>query len=478
MNTPDHRSQPCNIIICGASGDLSRKKLIPALFSVYCNDQLPESFRIIGFARSNLSDQEFRDQMIRHLTCRYERDRSTCEQKMQDFLSRCHYVAGAYDDAESFHRLQRRIEEIGHGDANMLFYMAIPPSIFAATAHSIKKSKAAENRHKDRWTRVVLEKPFGRDSESSLKLGESLDRIFAEKQIYRIDHYLGKEVIQNLLILRFANLIFEPVWNRNYIDSVSIAWSEKIGCEGRAGYFDQFGIIRDVVQNHLLQIVALVGMEQPIRLDAEATRDEKVKLLRCVESIRLENLTVGQYMANRVGGVDEAGYLDDPEVPKDSITPTYASAVLAIKNPRWHGVPFYVKAGKALDTSMTEIQIRFKEVPGSIFAHFGNFLGNRLVIRVQPNEAVELHIVNKIPGLAQELAEANLNLLYKAAFQQVVPEAYERLILEVLRGDRSLFIRADELAAAWDIVTPALHALEKNRIHPQPYLFGSSGPQL
>ena len=479
MPNDTYRDMPCNIIIVGASGDLAQRKLIPALFSLYCNGMLPAEFRIFGFARSQLKDDEFREKMMAYLTCRYIPEANKCETLMDEFLARCFYHPGAYASVDSFRGLDERIRRTYAPEANNLFYMAIPPSIFLDTASSIRESGMMELSPSRHWARVVLEKPFGRDSDSSAELLLAMARIFTEEQTFRIDHYLGKEVIQNLMILRFANLIFQPIWHHHHIESVDIAWSEKIGTAGRAGYFDHYGIIRDVLQNHLLQILALIGMEQPLSLAAEDIRDEKVKLLRAVAPLRLEDVTVGQYTANTVGGVREPGYLDDPEVPRDSRTPTYARALLRVNNPRWYGVPFVLTAGKAVDTSKTEITVHFRGVPYSIFAGTDEaVVPNRLVIRVQPDEAVELNIVNKLPGLAFDLEPAKLNLHYQSAFNQVVPEAYERLLLDVLRGDRSLFLRDDELAVSWGIVTPVLRELEAARIQPLPYPFGSGGPVL
>jgi glucose-6-phosphate 1-dehydrogenase len=352
--------------------------------------------------------------------------------------------------------------------------MAIPPNIFIDTACSIGGSGLMEV-PRGFWSRVVLEKPFGRDSQSSAILKQALSSIFTEEQSYRIDHYLGKEVIQNLLILRFANIIFEPIWNRNHIDYVSIAFTEEIGCEGRAGYFDNYGIIRDVLQNHLLQILALVAMEEPVNLDALSIADEKVKLLRSVDPLTLDDIITGQYAANTIDGVDKPGYLDDEEVPDDSITETYVHTHMTINNERWYGVPFYLSAGKALDSRKTEINIKFKDRPYSIFQEAG-FGPNSLTIRVQPNEAIELFVNNKVPGLSLEMEKVKLDMLYHQAFDELLPDAYERLLLDVMRGDRSLFIQENELAVAWDIVTPVLHSIEKNKIKPKPYPYGSSGP--
>jgi glucose-6-phosphate 1-dehydrogenase len=476
MNTKDYRDTPCNIVIIGASGDLSRRKLMPALFSLFCNDALPHRFTIFGYARTPMSDEAFREFAMRDLTCRYEADAADCSSLMETFLSHCHYVSGQYDDPAGIHALRDRIREVSTPEANALCYMAIPPSIFFDTARSLDEGGLASDLPEGFWSRVVLEKPFGRDSDSSKELISSIASIFEEEQTYRIDHYLGKEVIQNLLTLRFANRIFEPIWNREHIEKVSIAWSEQIGCEGRAGYFDNYGIIRDVVQNHLLQILALVAMEQPLSLEAVSIADEKARLLRAVEPLELNNLVVGQYAPAEVNGVSKPGYLTDPDVPNDSKTETYAKLMLRIRTPRWHGVPFHLEAGKALATKETIIRIRFRDVPYSIFAHDDQITANELVIRVQPDEAIELHVVNKKPGLTFDLQQADLNLLYSSKFNTILPDAYERLLLDVLKGDRSLFLRDDELAASWDIVTPALHKLERGELAARQYPYGSNGP--
>lgn len=477
MNGLEYRDTPVNLIIIGASGDLTKRKLIPALFALYCNGLLPREFRIFGFARTNMTDEQWRAVIVQNLTCRYTPGKADCDSKMKSFLERCHYHPGNYNSILAFKSLGNKIVSLGGNHANSMFYMAIPPSIFMETAYSLGSAGLIKDAAARGWSRVVLEKPFGRDSQSSEVLLQALSTIFTEEQTFRIDHYLGKEVVQNLLILRFANLIFDPIWNRNYIDHVEITFSEKIGCEGRAGYFDEYGIIRDVVQNHLLQVVALVAMEQPVRLAASDISDEKVKLLRCVVPVKMSELITGQYVGAKVDGVDQPGYQDDPEVPKGSTAVTYARARMHIHNRRWFGVPFYVSAGKALAESMTEITVQFKDVGYSIFNHLPGMGPNRLVIRVQPSEAISLQIVSKVPGLEMVLETPKLDLLYHTAFSaNLIPEAYERLLLDVLRGDHSLFLRNDELAATWDVVTPVLHELEENGVKPLPYAFGSHGP--
>lgn len=456
-------SIPISIVIVGASGDLTRKKLLPALFSLFCSDLLPEHFQVVGFARSSLSDEEFRSQVAETLTCRFEPEPSECDLKAKLFLKRCHYHAGQYTSAADFRALGRRLTELNGPAANRLFYMAIPPGVFLDTARSIREAGLAED-HDDTWSRVVIEKPFGRDTESSAELTDALGEIFSETQTYRIDHYLGKEVIQNLLVLRFGNRILEPIWNREHIESVSISFSEDIGAEGRAGYFDRFGIIRDVVQNHLLQTLALVAMEQPIALSPVEIAWEKDRALRATRPMSVDNTLIGQY----------TGYRDDPEVPDGSLTETFVRTTLYVDTPRWYGVPFVVTAGKALDTRKTEILVHFRELPCSLFP---GVTANTLRIRIQPNEAIELQLNNKKPGMRLESAPVSFNMLYNQQFDTTLPEAYERLLLDVIRGDRSLFIQRHELAAAWEVVTPYLKHAESKGIAPREYPYGSSGPE-
>jgi len=323
---------------------------------------------------------------------------------------------------------------------------------------------------------VVIEKPFGRDRASSDELTHALSQVFQEDQIYRIDHYLGKEVIQNLLVLRFANIVFEPLWNRDFLQSIHIVWKENIGLEGRGGYFDQYGIIRDVMQNHLLQILALVAMEPPARLDPASIAAEKVRVLQNVPSLRMDDLVIGQYCGAERNGQKFPAYVDDPSVPDDSTTPTFAAARLSVKVPRWDGVPFFISAGKGLDARMTEIRIRFRELPRSMFCDMDRCPeANELVIRVQPDEAIRFALTNKVPGMDMVLKTGSLDLQYQQAFSELIPDAYENLLLDVVRGDRSLFIQKHELEAAWDIFTPVLHEMEERGVVPEPYEFGADG---
>lgn len=466
-----------SIVVVGASGDLARKKIFPALFSLYCQGFLPERCQIFGFARSALTDAEFRQKITEHLTCRYAPGES-CADRMDEFLDKCRYVAGSYGSRDSLLNLYQQMAEAEGGQpTNRFYYLAIPPSIFLDVAHALGDAGLVSCGGDHPWSRVVIEKPFGRDRQSSDELTHAMARVFVEDQTYRIDHYLGKEVIQNLLILRFANLIFEPLWNRRFIDRVEVLWKEDLGLEGRGGYFDQSGIIRDVMQNHLLQILALVAMEPPARLNSAAIATEKVKVLRCMPPPKASEIVLGQYGESTSGGRQYPAYTDDPSVPNDSITPTFAAAKLEIHNDRWEGVPFFIRAGKGLDARMTEIHIHFRDLPGDMFCDCdGCPEANQLVIRVQPDEAIYLSLVNKVPGMNMKLASRNLDLQYKEAFSELIPDAYESLLLDVIEGDQSLFIRHDELQAAWDVFTPVLHEIEQQHIVPEPYQFGSRGP--
>ncbi|GJN12154.1 hypothetical protein PR202_ga30409 [Eleusine coracana subsp. coracana] len=433
-------------------------------------------FTIFGYARSKMTDAELRHMVSKTLTCRIDK-RENCSEKMEEFLKRCFYHSGQYDSEENFMELDKKLKQHeGSRVSNRLFYLSIPPNIFLDVVKCASKSASSMNG----WTRVIVEKPFGRDSESSAALTRGLKQYLVEDQIFRIDHYLGKELVENLSVLRFSNLVFEPLWSRQYIRNVQLIFSEDFGTEGRGGYFDGYGIIRDIMQNHLLQILALFAMETPISLEAEDIRNEKVKVLRSMKPLQLEDVVMGQYKSHTKGGMTYPGYTDDKTVPKDSVTPTFAAAALFINNARWDGVPFLMKAGKALHTKRAEIRVQFRHVPGNLYkGSFGTDLDratNELVIRVQPDEAIYLKINNKIPGLGMRLDRSNLNLHYAARYSKEIPDAYERLLLDAIEGERRLFIRSDELDAAWSLFTPLLKELEEKRIAPELYPYGSRGP--
>jgi glucose-6-phosphate 1-dehydrogenase len=468
-----------SIIVVGASGDLARKKIFPALFALYCQGFLPKDVNILGFARSPMSDESFRESITEKLTCRYAPG-SSCGKFMEAFLARCVYCAGAYGSSDAFLGLYERMRPLeGPGIANRMYYMAIPPFLFYDVARAIGDAGLVSCGEGPGWARAVIEKPFGSDRASSDELVSRMGQVFSENDTYRIDHYLGKEIIQNLLILRFANAVFAPLWNRNYIESVDISWKEDIGVGARGGYFDSYGVVRDVMQNHLLQILALTAMEPPAAFDSQHIRDEKVRLLRCIPPLSQGDIVLGQYDAAEFKGVSYPSYNMESGIPSDSITPTFASVLLHIENERWRGVPFRVTAGKGLDERLTEIRIRFRNVCDPTFAEVTRAMdANELVIRVQPDENIQLNIINKAPGLDMKLVNAPLDLKYAAKFDTLIPDAYECLLLDVIRGDKSLFIRWDELAAAWDIFTPALHELDSLKMKPLSYAFGSKGPAI
>ncbi|KAG7978739.1 hypothetical protein I3843_05G096900 [Carya illinoinensis] len=472
----NEKESAVSITVVGASGDLAKKKIFPALFALYYEDCLPKHFTVYGYARSKMTDAELRNMVSKTLTCRIDK-RENCSEKMEQFLKRCFYHSGQYDSQENFAELDKKLKEHEGGRvSNRLFYLSIPPNIFIDSVRCASLSASSGNG----WTRVIVEKPFGRDSESSAALTKALKQYLEEDQIFRIDHYLGKELVENLSVLRFSNLIFEPLWSRQYIRNVQLIFSEDFGTEGRGGYFDNYGIIRDIMQNHLLQILALFAMETPVSLDAEDIRNEKVKVLRSMRPLQLENVVVGQYKSHTKGGVTYPAYTDDKTVPKDSLTPTFAAAAVFIDNARWDGVPFLVKAGKALHTKRAEIRVQFRHVPGNLYnRNFGTDLDratNELVIRVQPDEAIYLKINNKVPGLGMRLDRSNLNLHYAARYSKEIPDAYERLLLDAIAGERRLFIRSDELDAAWALFTPLLKELEEKKIIPEYYPHGSRGP--
>jgi len=460
-----------SIVVLGASGDLAKKKTFPALFNLFRQGFLqPDKVHIFGYARTKISDDELRNRIRGYLI----NDKSSSPEqleKLSKFLQLIKYVSGSYDSEEGFQLLDKEIS--GHevsrnsveGSARRLFYLALPPSVYPSVCKMIR-NHCTNKSDLGGWTRIVVEKPFGKDLESAEQLSNQIGELFEEPQIYRIDHYLGKELVQNLLVLRFANRFFLPLWNRDNIENVQIVFREDFGTEGRGGYFDEYGIIRDIIQNHLLQVLCLVAMEKPVSLKPEHIRDEKVKVLQSVLPIKDEEVILGQY----------EGYRDDPTVPDQSNTPTFATVVLRIHNERWEGVPFILKAGKALNSRKAEIRVQFKDVPGDIFKCKKQGR-NEFVIRLQPLEAMYMKLTVKQPGLEMSTVQSELDLSYGQRYQGVtIPEAYERLILDTIRGDQQHFVRRDELKAAWEIFTPILHRIDNGEFNPRPYQPGSRGP--
>uniref|UniRef100_A0A0E0K208 Glucose-6-phosphate 1-dehydrogenase n=1 Tax=Oryza punctata TaxID=4537 RepID=A0A0E0K208_ORYPU len=454
-----------SIVVLGASGDLAKKKTFPALFHLFQQGFLQSGeVHIFGYARSNISDDGLRERIRGYL-------KGASDEHISQFLQLIKYVSGSYNSGEGFESLNNAILENETsknnkpGSSRRLFYLALPPSVYPSVCKMIRSYCMNPSSHSG-WTRVIVEKPFGKDLDSAEELSSQLGQLFNEQQLYRIDHYLGKELVQNLLVLRFANRLFLPLWNRDNIANVQIVFREDFGTEGRGGYFDQYGIIRDIIQNHLLQVFCLVAMEKPVSLKPEHIRDEKVKVLQSVTPIKHDEVVLGQY----------DGYKDDSTVPDDSNTPTFASLVLRVNNERWEGVPFILKAGKALNNRKAEIRVQFKDAPGDIFKCKKQGR-NEFVIRLQPSEAMYMKLTVKKPGLEMATEQSELDLSYGLRYQDVkIPEAYERLILDTIRGDQQHFVRRDELKAAWEIFTPLLHDIDDGKLKALPYKPGTRGP--
>ncbi|KAI0999566.1 Glucose-6-phosphate 1-dehydrogenase [Podosphaera aphanis] len=457
------------IVVLGASGDLAKKKTFPALFGLYRNQFLPKDIKIVGYARTKMNHDEF----LKRVKSYIKTPTKDLEQQLQEFCSLSSYVSGQYDKDEGFIGLREHLEslEAGRKEANRIFYMALPPSVFTSVSQQLKKNCYPGNG----IARIIVEKPFGKDLTSSRELQKALEPNWNEEEIFRIDHYLGKEMVKNILILRFGNEFFGATWNRNHIDNVQITFKEPFGTEGRGGYFDEFGIIRDVMQNHLLQVLTLLAMERPISFSAEDVRDEKVRVLRAIPAIEPKNVIIGQYGKSLDGS--KPSYKEDETVPKNSRCPTFSAMVAFIKNERWDGVPFIMKAGKALNEQKTEIRIQFKDVTSGIFKDIPR---NELVMRIQPNESVYIKMNSKLPGLSMQTVVTELDLTYRRRFSDLkIPEAYESLILDAIKGDHSNFVRDDELDASWRIFTPLLNYLEDNKeIIPMEYPYGSRGPAV
>lgn len=456
------------VFVVGASGDLAKKKTYPSLFSLFVTGYLPENVIICGYARSKKSDEEFREGMRKKL--------KGDSDDISRFLERCIYRHGQYDDqgriAEVFGEISEIEARVNGAASNRLFYFAIPPNLFVSIGRSLKAAAMSQTG----WNRFIIEKPFGRDLHSFEALDADISSLLSESQTFRIDHYIGKEMVQNLMIMRFANSTFEPLWNRNHISSVTITFKEDFGTQGRGGYFDKYGIVRDVMQNHLMQILCMVAMEPPVHATGDYIRNEKVKVLQCIDEIRKEDCITGQYTAYG----KEPGYTDDEGVPDNSQTPTFATLVMYIRNARWEGVPFILRAGKALNERKSEVRVQFRGAPGGTRLFDSPLPRNELVMRVQPNEAMYLKTLVKRPGLAGAPVVSELDLSYKKRFADKfssLPDAYTRLILQVLRGDSSAFVRDDELRESWRIFTPLLHAIDAGEIDPILYRFGTRGPK-
>ena len=470
-------TEPFTLVIFGASGDLTRRKLVPALYDLFREGLLPDDFAVIGFARREKTDESFRAELAEG-TKAFARGGRFDEAAWAAFAPKIHYHRSTFQDPEGFRTLRERLT------GNRLFYLAVQPNAIETVIGQLRDAGLAEQGDGGRpWSRVIIEKPFGRDLASSRDLNATLATAFGEGQVFRIDHYLGKETVQNLLVLRFANSIFEPIWNQKYVDHVQIAVSETIGTEGRGAYYEQAGALRDIVQNHIMHLLCLVAMEAPVSLDADAVRDEKVKLLRALRPIPDECVTSGvvraQYTAGTRSGKDVPGYREEDGVAPDSCTETFVAFKALIDNWRWAGVPFYVRTGKRLPARITEISVHFKTVPQVLFntPELGPMRPNVLAIRIQPNEGISLRFQVKVPGPTVEIEPFQMDFGYGTSFGKEPPDAYERLLLDAALGDATLFTRGDEVEAAWQFVAPIVSCCEACSLYPLPtYAAGTWGP--
>jgi glucose-6-phosphate 1-dehydrogenase len=477
------RVPPTIAVIFGATGDLTHRKIVPAFYHLAKNGLLPEDFAIIGFARRPKSDDEFR-QDLEEALLEFSHTKPVDEAVWKKLAQHIYYFQGELDDPEAYKKLAQKLKEIPEAakiGENYLFYLATSPNYFGDAAKNLAAAGLASRPDGTRH-RLIVEKPFGEDLKSARELNATLQSAFAERDIFRIDHYLGKETVQNLIYFRFANSIYEPLWNRIYIDHVQITVSEQVGVESRGGYYDEAGASRDMLQNHLFQLLTLTAMEPPASLDAESIRDEKVKVLRSIPTPSLDflqkNVVRAQYGGGFINGKTIPAYRQEEKVAHDSKTETFVAARFEIDNWRWHGVPFYLRTGKALAAQYTEINIVFKQPPSVLFAAAGNgrMQSNSLRIRIQPNEGIGITFNVKVPAKA-EAESVDMDFLYKSGFDHYLPEAYERLLVDALVGESTLFTRSDEVEQAWRLVD-SLHRLwEKQPVRDLPlYACGSMGP--
>jgi len=484
----DRHADACAVVIFGASGDLTRRKLMPALYNLALGRFLAGSFAVVGVARREKTHDQFRAEM-REGVSKFSRRRPVDEAVWGDFEKGISYVSGTFEDKGTYERLRAHLEQLDQERGtrkNRLFYLAVPPADFGVIAQGLKDANLVAPPNGERgapWTRVVIEKPFGHDLSSARVLNATVGKVFTEDQVFRIDHYLGKETVQNLLVFRFANSLFEPVWTREHVDHVQITVAEEIGVEGRGKFYEQTGVTRDIVENHLMQLLCLTAMEPPISLEADAVRDEKVKVLRSLRPIErslvTENVVRGQYGRGHVRAEEAPAYREEPDVASDSAVETYVAMRIFVDNWRWGGVPFYVRAGKRLARRVTEVAVQFKKVPHTLFrAADGGITPNVLSLRIQPDEGIAIRFISKEPGQTTILRDVAMDFRYGAAFGSNTPEAYERLLLDAVRGDATLFTRSDEVEHQWAFIDPVFDGWSAGGIAPPPmYPAGSWGPE-
>jgi glucose-6-phosphate 1-dehydrogenase len=473
--------EPAIMVIFGASGDLTARKLVPALYDLASQRRLPMEFAVVGISRTALSHEEFRERL--HDALKEQRPGRVSDDVWESFSSSLFYLPGDSKKPETYEELQgflKQLDKERGTEGNRIFYLASSPSLVPAIVERLGEAGMSEE--EGGYARLVVEKPFGRDLESARELNREIRRYFEEHQIYRIDHYLGKDTVQNILALRFSNGIFEPIWNQHYVDHVQITVAEDIGVGTRGAFYEEAGALRDIVQNHVMQILCLTAKEPPVTFDAESVREEKVKVLKAVRPIPEDEVDLfavrGQYARGWIFGEEVPGYREEKDVAPDSTTETYVALKLFVDNWRWAGVPFYIRAGKRLPKKATEIAIQFHPTPHTPFAR-DETLGlepNVLVLRIQPQEGISLKIGAKVPGTGFEISSVNMDLLYGTAFLEEAPDAYQRLLLDLMLGDPTLFIRADEAEDAWSILEPVMRAWSESKEVPT-YPAGTWGPE-
>ncbi len=477
------KAHPCVIVIFGASGDLTRRKLIPALYDLGCVGCMDRDFDVLGVGRTHMTNEEFRTRM-REAAAESKETQRFDDWRWMTFESRLQYMVGDPNEPEFHTKLRERLEQMrkSGSSANRLFYVSTPASVAEPIIRGLEH--AGLNRNEHGWSRIVLEKPFGRDLDSARELNAAVLKVFDESEVYRIDHYLGKETVQNILMFRFGNSLFEPVWNRNYIDNIEITAAETLGVENRAAFYEETGALRDMVANHLLQLLTLTAMEPPIAFEADAVREQKVNVLKSIRPMTVEEVaerTVrGQYGPGMINGEPVRGYREEPGVNPQSNTETYAALKLFVENWRWAGVPFYVRTGKRLATQATDIRVQFKRTPQALFARSAEHEvePNVITLRIQPNEGISISFGAKRPGQQMIAMPVQAEFSYQRAFGMESPSAYETLLLDAMRGDATLFTRGDEVEAEWRIITPIEQAWARLPAPAFPnYAAGSEGPE-
>ena len=476
----ERRVPECTVVIFGANGDLTKRKLLPALYRLRYERRLSPGFAVIGISRTPMTDDQFREKM-RESVAKYLEDSPFDEELWKGFAQGLFYMSGDVNDPALYKQLAAKLDEIEktrHTGGNVLFYLSIQPSQYEAAARGIGQAGAAKG---NGWRRLIVEKPFGTDLASARDLSEKLHEFFPGHEVYRIDHYLGKETVQNILAFRFGNGIFEPLWDRRYVNHVQITAAESIGVEGRGAYYQEAGALRDMIQNHLLQVMATVAMEPSATFEPDSVRDERSKLLRSIHIMTRDevsaNAVAGQYGPARIGGVDVPGFRQEPGVDPQSQTETYAAATFFVGNWRWAGVPFYIRTGKRLPKRVSEIAIQFHAAPHSVFDVDGDgTVPNWLILRIQPEEGISLRFLSKKPGAGMKLRPVSMDFNYGSSFGERSPSAYETLLLDAIQGDATLYTRQDMVEASWRVVTPIMEVWNETKFDFPNYAAGTWGP--